>query len=63
MDKEKIVVKVYLNRKFITSENFINYTKALDYAKKRSWLGFDCLLLRLVDNKEWVRLWVNSQTI
>ena len=58
---EVVVVKVFKGKVLLETKNFNLYTKALDYAKKQSYLGFNSLILRLSNNKEWVRLWVNSQ--
>ncbi len=56
-----VAVHVYRDKTLVETKDFREYSKALDYAKKKSWLGFNCLVLRLINNNVWVKLWINSQ--
>lgn len=55
MAKEKTIIKLLRNNKKVGESAYTNYDIAMKYAKKKSEEGFTCLILRLVDEKEWVK--------
>ena len=57
--KEKVKVKVLRSSKFIEELEFTNYDKALDYAMQKVEIGYSCLLLRLVGERHWVKMWMH----
>lgn len=61
---ESIKVKLFKNGKQLVESNFSIYSRALTYAMKEVEKGYSCLILRLVNNKSWVKLWLNpSETM
>ena len=54
--EEKTIVKVFNNNKLIIQKTYTNYDKALDYALSSTKVGYSCLILRQVEEKDWVRL-------
>lgn len=53
MSVETVKVKIYNNKKVIKENDFTNYLKACDYARKHAFLGFTAKIQRLVDGKPW----------
>lgn len=56
---EETIVKIMLNRVVKGQSKFTNYTTALNYAKRKAEEGYTCLILRLVNGKEWVKLYMD----
>lgn len=57
--KEKTIVKLLTNRQVKGQAEFTDYQKALDYAKRKSYEGYICMILRYTNEKEWVRFYLN----
>ena len=53
--KEKTIIKLLNNNKLVGQATHTNYEIALKYTKKKCEEGYTCLILRLVDEKEWVK--------
>ena len=51
VEKEVVVVKLMRRRKVKQSYNFSNYENALDFAIRKGYIGYDSLILRLVDGR------------
>ena len=49
--RECVIVKTLRNRKVKESINFSDYDKALDYAIRKGYNGYDCLILRVVNGR------------
>lgn len=49
--QEIVIVKTIRRRKVKESFKFSDYEKALDFAIRKGYNGFDCLILRLVDGR------------
>ena len=58
MSKEKTIVKLLKANKVIGQSTFLHYMKALDYAKVKCGEGYKCMVLRLVNDKEWVKFYL-----
>ena len=55
--EEKIKVKLILRQKQVLEKEYMNYDNALDFVKKKTNEGYTCLVLRQVENKNWVKIW------
>lgn len=53
---DEIIVNKYIGNKFLGKLNFRNYDKALDYAKKASYLGYKSIILCLQNKKVWRKI-------
>lgn len=57
--KEKTIIKLLKNGKVVGQSTNTNYEISLKYAKKKCEEGYTCIILRLVDEKEWVKFVMN----
>lgn len=60
--QEKVIVKAFISGKLKYESHFEDYDLAFKYANKKVILGCKCLLLRQIDNKEWVKIWLNPSS-
>ena len=59
MNKEKTIIKLLRANKLIGQSEFGDYQKALDYASAKCSEGFTCLILRLINEREWVKFYLS----
>ena len=63
MSEEKVIVKLFKNKKLVGQSRTDNYDVACKYAFKKIQEGYSCLLLRQIDDKEWFKIWFNPSDV
>lgn len=54
--EEKNIIKLIKNGNVVGQATFTKYEVGLKYAVKKCEEGYTCLILRMVNDKEWVKL-------
>lgn len=58
--EEKIVVKVLCGSKLFSTHEFSEYDRAFAFARNKVLLGYNCLILRNMDGKSWLKYWLKA---